>query len=679
MNVFELFATLGLDTTQYDEGLEGAEQKGSSFGQKLGTVVGTGAKVAGAAIAATGAALVGTTTAFANGISETASYFDAIDKGSQKMGISAEKYQEWDFILQHNGSSIESLKTGMKTLANAVESGNEAFERIGLTQEEIASMSQEELFAATIEGLQNVSDTTERTYLAGQLLGRGATELGALLNMSAEETDAMRESVHQLGGVMTDMAIKDGARFQDALQDVQVSFSGVKNRLLGQFLPSVSQAMEGLAQVFAGNEEEGLATIESGVDNFISAMNRVLPKAIQIGGRIISSLISAISTNLPSLLRSGTSVLNELIHGIIVALPSLLESAMIIIENIGSALLDNAELLLNTGLQLLMMLMAGITDSLPSAIPAIVSVITMIITTLTSPENLDAFIQGALALIMALADGLVLALPNLVAVIPVVIDNLVTALIDNAPMVLETTLYLLGALAYAVLMSLGELLASAIDILSSHLADMFTKASEFGQRVGAWLRNAISNTKNNVSNFFTSIGNFFSNGFSNIKSKVESGLNAVKEKFTGIFDKVKNTVKNAIEYIKGLFKFEWSLPDIKLPHFSISGKLDLLASPPQIPRVSVDWYKKAMDEPYLLNNATIFGASNGRLLGGGEAGSELVVGTDKLMSMIRGASLGSNPITINVYGAEGQDVRLLAKEVSRELQNLVDDKNRVFA
>ena len=679
MNVFELFATLGLDTTQYDEGLEGAEQKGSSFGQKLGTVVGTGAKVAGAAIAATGAALVGTTTAFANGISETASYFDAIEKKNKKMGISAEKYQEWDFILQHNGSSIESLKTGMKTLANAVESGNEAFERIGLTQEEIASMSQEELFAATIEGLQNVSDTTERTYLAGQLLGRGATELGALLNMSAEETDAMRESVHQLGGVMTDMAIKDGARFQDALQDVQVSFSGVKNRLLGQFLPSVSQAMEGLAQVFAGNEEEGLATIESGVDNFISAMNRVLPKAIQIGGRIISSLISAISTNLPSLLRSGTSVLNELIHGIIVALPSLLESAMIIIENIGSALLDNAELLLNTGLQLLMMLMAGITDSLPSAIPAIVSVITMIITTLTSPENLDAFIQGALALIMALADGLVLALPNLVAVIPVVIDNLVTALIDNAPMVLETTLYLLGALAYAVLMSLGELLASAIDILSSHLADMFTKASEFGQRVGAWLRNAISNTKNNVSNFFTSIGNFFSNGFSNIKSKVESGLNAVKEKFTGIFDKVKNTVKNAIEYIKGLFKFEWSLPDIKLPHFSISGKLDLLASPPQIPRVSVDWYKKAMDEPYLLNNATIFGASNGRLLGGGEAGSELVVGTDKLMSMIRGASLGSNPITINVYGAEGQDVRLLAKEVSRELQNLVDDKNRVFA
>lgn len=678
MNVFELFATLGLDTSQYDEGLEGAEEKGSSFGQKLGTVVGTGAKVAGAAIAATGAALVGTTTAFANGISETASYFDTIQKGSQKLGISSEKYQEWQFILEHNGASIESLKAGMRTLANAVETGNDAFEKIGLTQEQIASMSQEELFAATIEGLQNVESTTERTYLASQLLGRGSTELGALLNMTAEETDAMRESVHQLGGVMTDMALNDGARFQDALQDVQVAFGGVKNRLFSEFLPSVSQAMEGLAQVFAGNEEEGLATIEGGVDNFISAMNRVLPKAIQIGGRIISSLISAISTNLPSLLRSGTSVLNELIQGVIIALPSLLESAMIIIESIGQALLDNAELLLNTGLQLLMMLMAGITEALPSAIPAIISVITMIITTLTSPENLDAFIQGALALVMALADGIVLALPNLVSVIPVVIDNLVTALVDNAPMVLETTLYLLGALAVAILNSLGELLKSIFSVVSSNLQNVYNKAFSWGQNLRNWLSNIGTNLKNKVSSFFTSVATFFSNGFNNLKSKATNGLNSIKEKFTSIFENVKTTVKNAIEKIKSFFDFNWSLPDLKMPHFSISGSFSL--NPPSIPKISVDWYKKAMNEPYILDDATIFGAANGKLLGGGEAGSEMVVGTNKLMSMMRDAvGVGNNPITINIYGAEGQDVRELAKEVSRELQNLINDKERVYA
>ena len=679
MNVFELFATLGLDTTAYDEGLEGAETRGSSFGQKLGTVVGAGAKVAGAALAATGAAMVGVGTAFANGITSVAEYGDHIDKASQQMGISAEKYMEWDAILQHSGASIDSLRTGMRTLASAVETGNEAFERIGLTQEELASMSQEEIFAATIEGLQNVESTTERTYLAGQLLGRGATELGALLNTSAEDTEAMRQRVHELGGVLSDEAVKDAAHFQDSLQDLQTSFTGLKNNMMSEFLPSITTVMDGLTEVMIGNDSEGLGMIDKGISDFIDNLNSAMPRLLQIGGRIITSLITSISSNLPRLLSEGSSVLSELVQGIIIALPSLLQSAMIIIEAIGQALIDNAELLLNTGLQLLMILMNGLTEALPSAIPAIVSVITMIITTLTAPENLDAFIQGALQLIMALADGLVIALPQLVSVIPVVINNLVEALISNAPQVLETVLYLIGALAVAILDSLWELLKSIFSVVSENLGNVYNKAFEWGQNLGNWLRNIGTNFKNRVSSFFTSIATFFSNGFTNLKNKATNGLNGIKDKFTNIFENVKNTVKNAIEKIKSFFDFNWSLPHLDMPHFSISGSFSL--DPPSIPKISVDWYKKAMNEPYILDDATIFGASNGKLLGGGEAGSELVVGTDKLMSMMRNAvgGLGNNPITINIYGAEGQDVRELAKEVSREMQNLINGKEAVYA
>lgn len=678
MNVFELFATLGLDTTAYDEGLEGAETRGSSFGQKLGTVVGAGAKVAGAALAATGAAMVGVGTAFANGITSVAQYGDHIDKASQQMGISAEKYMEWDAILQHSGASIDSLRTGMRTLASAVETGNDAFERIGLTQEELANMSQEEIFAATIEGLQNVESTTERTYLAGQLLGRGATELGALLNTSAEDTEAMRQRVHELGGVLSDEAVKDAAHFQDSLQDLQTSFTGLKNNMMSEFLPSITTVMDGLTEVMIGNDSEGLGMIDQGISDFIDNLNSAMPRLLQIGGRIITSLITSISSNLPRLLSEGSAVLSELVQGIIIALPSLLESAMIIISAIGQALIDNAELLLNTGLELLMILMNGLTEALPSAIPAIVSVITMIITTLTAPENLDAFIQGALALIMALADGLVTALPQLVSVIPVIINNLVEALISNAPQVLETVLYLIGALAVAILNSLWELLKSIFSVVSSNLQNVYNKAFEWGQNLGNWLRNIGTNFKNKVSSFFTSVSTFFSNGFTNLKNKATNGLNGIKDKFTSIFENVKTTVKNAIEKIKSFFDFNWSLPHLDMPHFSISGSFSL--DPPSIPKISVDWYKKAMNEPYILDDATIFGASNGKLLGGGEAGSELVVGTNKLMSMMRNAvGVGNNPITINIYGAEGQDVRELAKEVSREMQNLINGKEAVYA
>lgn len=735
MNVFELFAKLGLDTSEYEKGLDDSEKKASSFGENLGKTIGTGAKIAGAALAATGAAAIGAGSAFAQGISNTAALFDTIDKGSQKMGISAEKYQEWDFILQHNGSSIESLRTGMKTLANAVESGNEAFERIGLTQEQIASMSQEELFAATIQGLQNVESTTERTYLAGQLLGRGATELGSLLNMTAEETDQMRQSVHDLGGVMSDTAIKDGARFQDALQDMTVSFNGVKNSLLSQFLPSISTVMEGLSKVFSGSEEEGLKAIDNGVQNFISAMNSTLPKAMQIGGKIITTLISAISKNLPSLLQEGSAVLSELIQGIIVALPSLLQSAMIIISAIGSALLDNAELLLNTGIELLMILMNGLTDALPSAIPAIISIITMIITTLTAPENLNAFIQGALALIMALADGIVVALPQLVAVIPTVIENLVSALIDNAPLVLETTLYLIGALTVAVLEALMSLLGTSLSDVGEGISNIFNSVKNWFSKIGQFfantankflkkvvdflnaivrflenpkegvenainyiktsisngiqnIKNFLTNAKNFTTNTFTNIKNFVTNTFENLKTFIPNAIENIKNNFTNkfnamknnvfnIFNNIKQAIQNAINTIKGILSGEISFPKIKMPHFKINGQFSL--NPPSVPTLSIEWYKKAMNTPYLLDGATIFGAANGKLLGGGEAGSELVIGTDKLMSMMREATIGGRDIIINVYGTQGQNVRELAKEVSKELQNLINDKEKVYA
>ena len=101
-------------------------------------------------------------------------------------------------------------------------------------------------------------------------------------------------------------------------------------------------------------------------------------------------------------------------------------------------------------------------------------------------------------------------------------------------------------------------------------------------------------------------------------------------------DGAKNIVSGAIDKIKGFFNFEWSLPKIKLPHFSITGSFSL--NPPSVPSFGIDWYAKAMDKGMILNSPTIFGMnSNGQPMGAGEAGSETVVGTNSLMSMIQSA------------------------------------------
>ena len=231
------------------------EPEATSAGQKAGLNIagGIGSALKGAtSLLAAGTAAV--TGAIVKGSSEVASYGDNIDKMSQKMGLTAQAYQEWDAVMQHSGTSMEAMKSSMKTLANAAEGGNKAFETLGISQKEIAKMSQQDLFEATIAGLQNVEDTTQRTYLAGQLLGRGATELGALLNTSAADTQAMRDRVKELGGVMSDDAVKAAATYQDNMQDLKTAMGGVGREMISQLLPSMNEIIAGFTSLIIGEE-----------------------------------------------------------------------------------------------------------------------------------------------------------------------------------------------------------------------------------------------------------------------------------------------------------------------------------------------------------------------------------------------------------------------------------------
>ena len=317
-------------------------------------------KAGGVAIAAVTTATAALTTGIAAATGKTAEYGDNIDKMSQKMGMSAQAYQEWDAIMQHSGTSMETMKAGMKTLANAVESGNEAFQRIGLTQEQIASMSQEDLFAATIAGLQNVDSETERTYLAGQLLGRGATELGALLNTSAEDTEKMRQRVHELGGVMSDDAVKASARYQDSLQDMQTAFGGLSRNMMAEFLPSIATVMDGLGNLFSGNG--GLDQIREGISEFAGKISEELPKFVEVGSQILIALVDAIVENLPTLLGTAAELIVTLAVGLINELPKLLEKAPEIISALVSAIINAAPQLLQAAGQLILTLARGIAN-----------------------------------------------------------------------------------------------------------------------------------------------------------------------------------------------------------------------------------------------------------------------------------------------------------------------------
>lgn len=152
----------------------------------------------------------------------------------------------------------------------------------------------------------------------------------------------------------------------------------------------------------------------------------------------------------------------------------------------------------------------------------------------------------------------------------------------------------------------------------------------------------------------------FAEKMSGLKDKAEEKLSEIKEKFNGKFEDAKGIVKGAIDAIKGFFNFEWHLPDLKLPHFSIAGEFNL--NPPSVPKLSVDWYAKAMDKPVIMNKPTAFGINaDGQIMAGGEKGSEVVSGTDTLMAMIQEA-----------VSTDDSDVGDALRNISAKLDKLIE-------
>lgn len=198
-----------------------------------------------------------------------------------------------------------------------------------------------------------------------------------------------------------------------------------------------------------------------------------------------------------------------------------------------------------------------------------------------------------------------------------------------------------------------------------------TKTSTAWESIKGTATEKWDQAKTTLLNGANAVLGFFGTDFETLKSKITKPLEDAKTAISTVWETIKGFFRSGIETIKGLFNFHIDWPHIKMPHFKISGSFSL--SPPSVPKLTIDWYRKAMEGGMILNSPTIFGAQNGRLLGGGEAGPEVVVGLGSLESIIRsavGQATYNNTYggtTINVYGAPGQDVEELADLIEEKI------------
>lgn len=126
-------------------------------------------------------------------------------------------------------------------------------------------------------------------------------------------------------------------------------------------------------------------------------------------------------------------------------------------------------------------------------------------------------------------------------------------------------------------------------------------------------------------NFFTSL--LHACGLDSFTNGVKNTFEGIKNGISTKINAARDTVKSAIEKIKSFFNFTWKLPDLKLPHFSITGSFSL--DPPSVPKLGIDWYAKGA----IFRQATILPTYSG-LKGVGEAGEEAVAPITLLRSYV---------------------------------------------
>lgn len=442
MDVFDLFAKISLDSSEYEKGLKNAKSSASGltglFG-KVGSAASTVGKgifnvatnVAKVSVAATtaGATAISALTGLA--ISSYADYEQLVGGVETLYKTSADKVQQYaaDAYKTAGLSANEYMNTATTFAASLVSSlGGDTEQAAELANTAISDMSDNSNKMGTaMSSIQNAYNGFAKqnyTMLDNLKLGYGGTktEMQRLLD------DANKLNAAQ--GNYTNYTINSYADVVSAIHDVQnaMGITGTTSKEASTTIQgSVNATKSAWSNLVTGIADDNAnfgQLISNFVDSATTAASNIIPRievALNGVAKLIESLVPPIMAELPSLIET--------------VLPQLAQSAVNIVQTLVTGISANEAQLIDSAIQIITVLGNGIYQMLPTVAQSALQIILTLVSKLN--ENLPQMLDTAGQMLIAFVEGVSEHLPDIMLAAASIVETLLTYFIEHLPDIVE--------------------------------------------------------------------------------------------------------------------------------------------------------------------------------------------------------------------------------------------------
>lgn len=557
---------------------------------------------------------------------------DALSLADRAMVAVADSAAFYDRSLEDTTESLQSFLKGNYEndaalgLSCTEITRNEAANRLYGKSFQDLSESQKQLTL-----LQMVEDANK---LSGAM-GQASRESDTWTNQTGNLKQAWMDFQSILGSNILPLAVDVVKRAADFVQDLS---DKIKNS--SSIFEGFSSIISDIVAKIQAKIPEFVALAGKMMSEFGESIKSNLPTVVTKALDMIEGFVDTIAQNLPTLIQSGVEMLKNIAQGIADAIPTLIERVPAIVSKIANLINDNAPTILAAGVDIIVTLGKGLINAIPTLIENIPQIIQAIWDAFCAFNWINLgkqLISGIKSGVTNAASSLKDAVHNIFNGIKDKVSNLSTAAKNVATNIWNS----LKSGVSNIVSGLKTFIGNIWNSIKSNTSNVFNGIKSVASTIWNGIKSVISGVvdgiKSKVSSVINGIKSTISSGLNAAKNTVTNVLNSIKNAFSNILNGAKNIVSNVINKIKGFFNFSWSLPKLKLPHVTISGKFSL--TPPSVPKFGISWYRKAMDEPYLFTKPTLFDVNpaTGTAKGAGEAGDEVMIGKDTMLNMIRQA------------------------------------------